>query len=874
MKKTYFILFILFCISKFGVAQSWQALCDSATTYWGEDWEKTSKFLADAERITKINFEKNKQTDTSYCTVVANIAINEFEQGNLGEAKKRFIEQIDIYTLQKKDKSSDYASALIGLATVNFTEGDFLFSEQNFKKAQYVHEKYLNREHEFYANLMNNFAFLYKETGRPSEAETLFKKTISFLEYKKMTNTETYASVLNNLSLAYEDQRRFVEAEKVLTQSLSLQKELYGEKHINYLTSLVNLAILYNDNQKFAEAESIYVKTIQTYKAQFGVSSYKYAVFLSNLAYTYVLQKKYTLAQPLYEQSLAIYQKVFPKINLTYCLTLTSIAYIYEKTQKTAEAANLYNQVSTYNLQLIHDYFPILSEDEKVALVKKCRLPIEQSKQFYLQHSDIKDALSMVYDCQIATKGILLNDAIRTRRTILNNMDDNTKALYEKWVHQKELLVKYNQASQAQLQQQKINLDSLEKQTHVLEKEIAEKSLAFNIQQKESSSWKDIQKKLKPNEVALEMIQVKDTQNNDSVFYAALWISSKTIQPQVIMLPKGRYLEKEALVNYKRSIKNKFYDTLSYRVFWEPIAQQLPKQTKTVYFSPDGVYNQINLATLRNPKTGKFLLQSIDLQVVTNTKNLLLPKSEQKKVKEYSVVLFGYPDFFGGQNNNPKDNERGELLEDLPGTKKEIESIYNIISKRGISPKLYMQADACEDSIKKVDSPTILHIATHGFFNTKTNSSEYLNLYTAKKFNPMLSSGLILSKGAPTILNASQFLDAKKEDGVLTADEASRLSLENTEIVCLSACETGLGEVKAGEGVFGLQRAFKVAGAKTIIMSLWKVSDEATQMLMTDFYDNWITHNMTKKEAFLKAQMSIQKIHPEPYYWGAFMMIE
>jgi CHAT domain-containing protein len=180
-----------------------------------------------------------------------------------------------------------------------------------------------------------------------------------------------------------------------------------------------------------------------------------------------------------------------------------------------------------------------------------------------------------------------------------------------------------------------------------------------------------------------------------------------------------------------------------------------------------------------------------------------------------------------------------------------------------------MQADASEKNLKEAKSPRVLHIATHGFFLPETENTEekVFGIEAGKlKENPMLRSGLMLA-------GAEKVIEGSGEDGILTAYEAMNLSLENTEIVVMSACETGLGDVKNGEGVYGLQRAFKVAGANAIIMSLWKVNDDATQELMTLFYKYYAVSG-NKQDAFKKAQLELKTKFKDPYYWGAFVLVE
>jgi CHAT domain-containing protein len=218
----------------------------------------------------------------------------------------------------------------------------------------------------------------------------------------------------------------------------------------------------------------------------------------------------------------------------------------------------------------------------------------------------------------------------------------------------------------------------------------------------------------------------------------------------------------------------------------------------------------------------------------------------------------------------------------LAGTKTETERIVGSLSNRNIPHSFYTEHAGNEESFKSLSGKQtgVIHLATHGFFLPDAENKavdeivRQLGGNKDKPFeNPLLRSGLILS-GANNQWRAKEYvLDENIEDGILTADEISRLNLTKTKLVVLSACETGLGDVKNSEGVFGLQRAFKLAGVESLIMSLWKVPDEATAELMTTFYDEWLA-GKNKQDAFKTAQQKVRGIYKSPYYWAAFVMMD
>jgi CHAT domain-containing protein len=354
-------------------------------------------------------------------------------------------------------------------------------------------------------------------------------------------------------------------------------------------------------------------------------------------------------------------------------------------------------------------------------------------------------------------------------------------------------------------------------------------------------------------------------------------------------LENGAALESKYLSYYKNAVNFKREDKISYEQFWKPIGDKLKTLNKKgfskIYFSPDGVYHQISLNTLQNPETGKYLLEEENIQLIGTSRDLIEYGTNEtdlsKNFAEYQTYMLGFPAY--NLENKKSDTTKAKdrsfsaverimgargAISMLPGTKTEIENLNRMFAAKSIKTKTFLSENASEENVKQMKNPTILHIATHGFFVPEVKESEVKTIQDAEKRNllknPFMRSGLLLAGCENQI--------PEGEDGVLTAEEAMNLNLDKTELVVLSACETGLGDIQAGEGVFGLQRAFQQAGAKTVLMSLWKVSDEATQMLMTEFYSA-LLGGKSKREAFKIAQMKLRQKFESPYYWGAFVMV-
>jgi CHAT domain-containing protein len=402
-----------------------------------------------------------------------------------------------------------------------------------------------------------------------------------------------------------------------------------------------------------------------------------------------------------------------------------------------------------------------------------------------------------------------------------------------------------------------------------LERDLSQKSELFgqNFETKRIV-FEDVKKSLQPNEVAIEMVRYRHFNHTftDSVVYAGLYLTSSLSKPKAIIMKDGRNMETRYFKYYRNSITGKIPDQVSYKIFWKPIIDEIG-QAATIYLSADGVYNQINLEAIPAPD-GRYVIDNANIVLVSNTKDIYLRKIKSRSAAgEKTATMFGNPTFYLTASADHR------AISSLPGTEKEVTQLQYILGQKKWTTTEYTENLAAEEKIKELNNPHVLHIATHGLYKPTEEMTLAKQIEGGEAFlaqNPLMRTGLLL-KGAGDLLEKTDY-NYNIENGILTAYEAMSLNLDKTDLVVLSACETGLGQLEAGEGVYGLQRAFLNAGAKVLIMSMFKVDDEATQKLMSKFYQKWINTNNVR-QSFIDAKKELRVEYPEPIYWGAFMMI-
>lgn len=752
---------------------------------------------------------------------------------------------------------------------------------------------------------LNNKAVLLKDLGRYNESEVFIDQALKLSRDSFGEKNLGYALALNNKAMLYQAIGKNEQAAGLLQQSLAISKELLKETSSNYIKLTINLALLYKEMKKYAEAEQIYLNAIKIKERKLGIFHPDYAHLKRGLAELYLemgkldeVEKNLNAAYEIYSVKLGAEhpatlavksdlgnfhritgkkdkalqllteversaKTVYGENHPAYIRILEDLAVAQWSNGSLAEAGVNYDTVIRRTNNYIREYFSALSETEKTRFWDKTTPRFNRFNSYVVAAYEKNPALlETMFNNQLNTKALLLNSSSRVRNLILSSGDQELIRNYNEWIAVKENLGRCYGMSKAELNEEKINVDSLEQAADKLEKNLSAQSTLFSEQNNAPGvTINDVRAVLKPDEAAVEIIRINHFADKftGDVTYAAL-ILQNAGAPEIVVMKNGKEMEGEAISHYRQNIMDMKPDAESYGIFWEAIEKKVAGKKK-LYVSLDGIYNQVSLYTLKDA-AGKFLIDKHTIVLAGNSKDIIKMAKAPKQQLKKTASLVGNPNY--GSN---------DIIAPLPGTKTEVENVNKTLKASKYTTEVFMQGEATEEKVKSLRGE-VLHIATHGFFLSDLNeveSDKVLGVETATaRKNPLLRSGLMLA-------NCEKVFDETGEkgntnNGILTAYEVMNLSLENTDLVVLSACQTGLGDIKSGEGVYGLQRSFLVAGARSVIMSLWEVSDDATMELMTEFYKTYSASG-SKQDAFLAAEKKIKTKYKEPFYWGAFVLI-
>ncbi|MEM9673206.1 MAG: tetratricopeptide repeat protein [Bacteroidota bacterium] len=834
-----------------------------------------------------------------YLAALANVGLLYLEEGRYTQSRP----MLELVAETQREKWGDEHPVMIdnylNLARLEILTGNYPEAEPLLQQATQLSLTHFGEDHPEYARVQLEMAKFYFTLGNFSTAKPLLLLSQQVFLNAYGSFHPDLATAYQSLAALYEAQDSIGLAEQYYRKALNIDENTLGKQHPSYAVTLSNLATLYQNNDQYNQALPLLEESLSISEQILGKEHPFYSTTLLNLGLLYQDLLDYDKATNYIEEAVSVRREVLGDLHPDYAYALYSQAVLYHKLEQYEQAEEVFHQVTENYVQQIQNYFPALSEREKSAYFQRVEPVFHAFRDFVIDQVHYRGVevskarkqhlLSELYNLQLVTKAMLLDASYQLRQIIAAQSNAKTVRQYEKWLAIKEQLGQAYTLSKREREKQKIDMASLEEQANQLEKQLSRESVTFatTIDSKQVT-WQQVQNQLNSVEAAIEIIRVaKDT----TILYAALILEADTEAPRLCVMPEGGSMENKNFYYYQNAVKFRISDELSYQQYWQPIKNQLSNQILTVYLAPDGVYHKVNISSLYNQATQRYAIDELDIRVVSSTRDLTHNEFHTATQQAY---LIGYPDFQhqGGYQDSEAyldttvalpGNSVSVLqntpfafgISELPGTQMEVQVLDQLLKKERWNSITYLAEEANETVVKSVESPRLLHIATHGYFMTDLPVADNGRAYGIHlqniSANPLLRAGLLLA-GAERSIQQKNTTDWQDEDGILTAYEAMNLQLNGTELVVLSACETGLGDIKNGEGVYGLQRSFLVAGAQNVLMSLWSVSDNSTAELMKHFYQYWLA-GQNKHEALRNAQLAIKEQRSDPYYWGGFVLI-
>lgn len=890
------------------------------------DKGKYDKALENYLIVENFLAEYDKENEYYYYTTYA-LAMLYMEIVDYSTSEAYFYKALEVLTIIEPTPTENLFLLLNNLSILYSRKEDYQAALVVAEKTLNIAESVYGKNHVSYATALNNLGLVYFDKGNYELAEFYFTEAVSLLKEITGENSEDYASTLNNLGLLYKKIGDNSNAEKCLLTALKIRKQISDVNLLDYLQSLINLGWLYLEGDNYEEAEkyysqamdvledidyesnkSLYANTLNhigvclSYTGELelaeqlllnavniqkdinGDSSIGYAVFLYNLADLYANTGNFESAETYFQKVIYICDNYYNEGHLDYASILQNIGnsyYIYTNDRKKAEY--YFKQSASMLENIFATSVNYMSEKQREMFWNSIKDAFENiyPNFCYKVFQENKNIAFFSYDNELFHKGILLNSSNAISQSILESGDSE---LIEYW----RTLVKIKEEL-AQLQErnpQSSQISEDEKLVGELEKAIITLSADYRANMRQwQITWDSVRNALSPSQVAIEFFSATLV-DTDSTMYCALLLRSNSSRPELIPLFEEK--EVQALLNIGNP--NLINRTYTYNGSGNALAQYiwgkiLPyvRQGETIFFAPAGMLHQIAIEALPFDQT-RTMADVFNLVRLSSTREIVLNK---KSLKHTTAALYGGINYGNPAEPSPDKALTREGVTYLPGTKTEVEQIGQMLQDNHLLVRLYTADRADEESFKALSGKhqNILHIATHGFYWAEdvAKNKDYFakrrmmsighDMPVEHEIDPLNRCGLLLAGANTAWTGHVGELPQNTQDGILTAKEISLMDLRDADMVVLSACETGKGEV-TGEGVFGLQRAFKQAGAQTIIMSLWPVSDEATQLLMSEFYRNWINLHQSKRQAFVNAQNQVRSEYILPVFWAGFIMLD
>jgi CHAT domain-containing protein/lipopolysaccharide biosynthesis regulator YciM len=779
-------------------------------------------------------------------------------------------------------KSLEISKLLNNEAELYYTKGNYAAAEPLYQRALTIREKILGPEHADVAQLLNNLAALYQTKGDYAAAEPLYQRALKIREKVLGPEHADVAQSLNNLALLYQTEGDYARAEPLYQRTLAISEKALGLEHPYVAQTYNNLAALYQAKGDYARAESFYQKAL-TISEKVLESDHPYiAQLVNNLAALYQAKGDYAAAEPLIKRSLLIVEKALGSDHPHLAFLLNNLAALYRANGDISQSIRYQSRANAISERDLVRNLATGSERQKLLYLNKTSFELDLTLSLHLQSAP-KD---------LTAKQMAMDIVLRRKGRALDAMTDSIAIVRRRAVGQAQALL--DELARARFQFSTLTLKApdresyknrkevkaLEEKMEKLEGKISDISTEFRILRSQFITLQEIQQTIPEDGALIEFVTYQPydakTREYGKSRYVVYLLTSEG-EPLFAELGQAEAIEaaakalRQSLPNSRTDVEKEVKPAARAldELVMRPI-RGLLREKRRLLISPDGVLNLIPFDALVDEE-GHYLVERYEISYLTSGRDLL--RLQAKLESKSQPVVMADPDFAEGPG--PKLGENAfEPLQRLSATAAEAAEIKAKLA----DARVLMQAQATKKALKEISRPSILHIATHGFFLkdepvTPANEAQRIAVRKigvsgeaelpagVKLENPLLRSGLFFA-GA----------NSKGEESTLTALEAAGLDLWGTKLVVLSACDTGVGEVKNRDGVYGLRRALVLAGAESQMMSLWPVSDEGTRELMVGYYEA-LKSGEGRSAGLRRVRLEMLK-NPKrshPYYWASFI---
>jgi CHAT domain-containing protein/tetratricopeptide (TPR) repeat protein len=841
-------------------------------------------------------------------------------QGRYEKCREFYQRGLDIFRSICGPSHLSVAKTLNNIGGVCYAQGQLASAEQYYLESLTIKERILRPDHPDLGTTLGNLGDLYCNLGRFGEAEALFKRVLCIYEHEFGSDHPNVTHPLEYLGKMYYNRGDLIKAEEAFTKTLELRERKFGVNHPDVIAPLTYLAAIHVDLGEYDQAEILLQRALTISRRVFQPGHFLIADILHRLARLKMKQGQYAEAGRFLDSALVMRRAIYGNEHAAVAEALESKCELQCREKRAEAGLTLAAKACRIRMSHLETNASVMSEADALGLSKSIKGSIDMllSSYYALPNPD-SSACRVVADFILGSKGQVSDYIFDRRRRIVSENDSAVQMLAESLRSAKYRLSRlYVEGPGEDIVSYRTRLDSLGREANRLEAKLSSRSASFRRERENQKvSAEKLASSLPEGSILIEYFRYNCRDfilNKAEPHYLATIISRDEI-PAIVEL--GQADEIEPLIeDYRRHMfraanlgtipdpvykeENRMINQELFSRIWLPLEKYIAGHN-LVFIAPDGELNTVSFAGLMD-QDGHFLIEEFALQYLSSGRDIFRYRDGEKH--NTGLFAIGDPDYDApGYARAGNISIDGYIMADrkysvprnirsgcgrlneiflgpLPGTRDEVKAVSSAWEESFREPiNAFFGPDASEENFKrKAPGCRAIHLATHGYFLDGSCRIDMPQEAYAQEGgwvgeNPLLRSGLFL---AGSNLHGAGCDSIGVEDGILTAYEVSAMNLEGTDLVVLSACETGLGDIQVGEGVYGLRRAFQMAGAHTVISALWPLSDQYVSELLSDLYrrkDISLAEGMRRMQMARIAELRQNGQSDHPVSWAAFIAV-